>query len=333
MSRSFLPLFGYCFWAAFMLTMSPSSVLAAHKLIDYQGSVSLQRKQSQGWGSAEPVRRRGLAVVSQDRIEVKNGSEALVRCASRNNRLWNVEPGGPFPVSRGCGDDTVLRVAARAESRPGGADPRLPYLIEPRATTVQGGPLTLRWNPVAGVNGYQVWLLRQRDQRLLWGQRVENGSSSVLPDSMSLIPGESYLLVVEADNGTSSQLDAGAASQVFRRATPQEELALARQQAALPLQGRDPEAAALLQADLLSQAGLYAAAINRLERQLGQRNASVALLLELGNLYSRVGLNNLAYQRYLSASALAGSGADSEALVEAQNGSRLALQRLQQPQP
>jgi hypothetical protein len=116
---------------------------------------------------------------------------------------------------------------------------------------VQGGPLPVRWNPVAAVNGYQVWLLRQRDQRLLWGSRVENGSSTLLPDSVTLTPGESYLVVVEADNGSSSQLDAGAASQAFRRTTLLEDQTLARQRAALPLQGRDPEATALLQADLL----------------------------------------------------------------------------------
>jgi hypothetical protein len=59
----------------------------------------------------------------------------------------------------------------------------------------------------------------------------------------------------------------------------------------------------------------------------------VPVLLELGQLYSRVGLNKLAYQSFLQASALAGSSADPEALVEAQTGSRLALQRIQVPQP
>ena len=333
MTRASFPLIGYCALSAALLCYLQPSSLAAHKLIDYQGNVSLQRKQSQGWASPEPVRRRGVAVVSQDRIEVKSGSEALVRCASLNHRLWNVEIGAPFPVSRGCGIDSVLRLAARAESRPGGADPRIPYLIEPRNTTVQAGPLPIRWNPVASVNGYQVWLLRQSDQRLLWGLRVENGISTVLPASENLIPGESYLVVVEADNGSSSQLDAGAASQAFRRTTLLEDQTLARQRAALPLQGRHPEATALLQADLLSQAELYAAAITSLEQQLGQRNASVAVLLELGQLYSRVGLNQLAYQRFLQASALAGSSADPEALVEAQTGSRVALKRLQEPQP
>jgi hypothetical protein len=320
-----------CAGSAPLLFCLLPAALAAHKLIDYQGGVTLQRKQSQGWAPAEPVRRRGMAVVSQDRIEVKNSSQALVRCASSSNRLWTVETGGPFPVSRGCGIDTVLRLAGRPEGRPGGADPRLPFLIEPRATMVEGGQLPVRWNPVAGVNGYQVWLLRQRDQRLLWGSRVENGSSTLLPASVTLTPGESYLVVVEADNGSSSQLDAGAASQAFRRTSLLEDQTLARQRAALPLQGRDPEATALLQADLLSQAGLYAAAISRLEQQLGQRKASVPVLLELGQLYSRVGLNKLAYQSFLQASTLA--GADPEALAEAQTGSRLALQRIQLPQP
>ena len=87
--------------------------LARHKLVDYQGSIILQRKQTNGWAAPVPVRRRGFAMSSQDRIEVKIGSEALVRCASSGNRLWTVEPGGPFPVSRGCGSETILRLAPR----------------------------------------------------------------------------------------------------------------------------------------------------------------------------------------------------------------------------
>ena len=324
-----------CCWAlsATLLIYWHPSVFAGHILIDYQGSVTLQRKQSRGWASPEPVRRRGLAVVSHDRIDVDSDSWAEVRCAIRSKPPWRVVTGGPFPVSRGCGMETVLRLSARAEGRPGGADTNLPYLIEPRATAVQGAPVLVRWNPVAGVNGYQVWLLRQRDQRLLWGQRVENGSSTVLPKSVNLISGESYLVVVEADNGTSSQLDAGATGQVFRRISPVEEQTLARDGEEVALQGRDPEATALLQADQFSQVELYAAAIRRLEQHLNEHNASVAVLLEVGRLYSRVGLNQLAYKRFQRAGALAGSSADQQALLEAQAGSADAKQRLQALQP
>lgn len=335
MSRPSFLLPTACCWAlaATLLTSFNPSAFASHVLIDYQGSVTLQRKQSQGWASPQPVRRRGVVVVSQDRIEVDSDSWAEVRCAIRSKPPWRVKTGGPFPVSRGCGIETVLRLSARAERRPGGADASLPYLIEPRATAVQGTPVPVRWNPVVGVNGYQVWLLRQRDQRLLWGQRVENGSSTVLPDSVKLIPGESYLVVVEADNGTSSMLDAGATGQSFRRISPLEEQTLAREGEDVNWQVRAPEAMALLQADRFSQAELYATAIRRLEQQLSEHNASVAVLLELGRLYSRVGLNQLAYQRFERAGALAGSSADSQALLEAQAGSADAKQHLQALQP
>jgi hypothetical protein len=319
-------------WAT-LLSLAQGSAFAAHKLLDYQGRVVLQRKQNQGWAPAEPVRRRLLAVVSQDRIEVDNDAWALVRCASRNKPLWTVKTGGPFPVSRGCGMEMVMRLAARAEGQPGGADASLPYLIEPRATAVEGTPVPVRWNAVTGVRGYQVWLLRQRDQRLLWGQRVENGSSTILPASVTLTPEESYLVVVEADNGTSSQLDVGATGQAFRRISPLEEKNLAREREEVTLQGRDPEATALLQADRFSQAELYASAIRRLEQHLNEHNSSVAVLLELGRLYGRVGLNQLAYQRFQRAGALAGSSADSQALLEAQAGSAEAKQRLQALQP
>jgi hypothetical protein len=59
----------------------------------------------------------------------------------------------------------------------------------------------------------------------------------------------------------------------------------------------------------------------------------VGLLLELGQLYARVGLNQLAYQRYLQASKLAGSGDDPDSLAEARAGSERAQERLRDPLP
>lgn len=305
--------------------------MASHKLVDFQGNVLLQRKQSQGWAPPQPVRRRGLSLVSADRIEVKTGSEALVRCGTRGNRLWSVEQGGAFPVSRGCGVEELLRLAERTSGLPGGGDPRLPYLIEPRATTVLGGEVPLRWNPVAGVRGYQVWLVRLRDRRLLWGTRVSGRSDTVLPASVELVPGESHLLVVEAEDGSSSQLDASANRQDFRRATAAEEQTLSRQLAALPRLA--PEAALLLRADVLRQNGLHAAAIRLLEAAHRGGTGSLSVLMELARLYGEVGLNGLAAQRWSQAAVLASASGDPEAEAEARAGATLAGQRLLEGPP
>lgn len=318
---------------AALLCFSQQSAWASHKLIDYQGKVFLQRKQSQGWATPTQVRRRGVSVVSEDRIEVKLDSFAMMRCGGGAKELKTVDPGATWPVSRFCRSEEILRLASRTAEQLGGSDERIPYLIEPRATTVLGTPVPLRWNPVAGVKGYQLWLLRERDRQLLWGSRVEKSNSTLLPKSVELMPGESYLVVIEADNGSSSQLDAGAAGQGFRRASQAEQLNLARQAASLAHQKLDPEAAVLLQADLLSQAGLYAVAITSLEQHLRRQGKTVGLLLELGQLYARVGLNQLAYQRYLQASKLAGSGDDPDSLAEARAGSERAQERLRDPLP
>jgi hypothetical protein len=324
---------GYPQLLAALLCFGQQSAWASHRLIDYQGKVFLQRKQSQGWASPTQVRRRGVPVISEDRIEVKLDSFAMVRCGGGAKELKSVDPGATWPLGRFCRSEEILRLASRVAEQLGGGDERIPYLIEPRATTVMGTPLPLRWNPVAGVKGYQLWLLRERDRQLLWGSRVENSNSALLPKNVNLMPGESYLMVVEADNGSSSQLDAGAAGQAFRRASQAEELNLARLTASLAHQKLHPEAAGLLQADLLSQAGLYAAAINSLEQHLLRHGKTVGLLLELGQLYARVGLSQLAYQRYLQASKLAGSGDDPDALAEARAGSSRALERLRDPLP
>ena len=325
--------FGYPHLLAVLLCFGQQSAWASHKLIDYQGKVFLQRKQSQGWATPTQVRRRGVPVISEDRIEVKLDSFAMVRCGVGAKELKTVDPGATWPVSRFCRSEEILRLASRTAEQLGGGDERIPYLIEPRATTVLGTPVPLRWNPVAGVKGYQLWLLRERDHQLLWGSRMVNSNSALLPKSVELMPGENYLVVVEADNGSSSQLDAGASGQTFRRASQAEELNLARQTASLAHQKLNPEAAGLLQADLLSQAGLYAAAINSLEQHLLRHGKTVGLLLELGQLYARVGLNQLAYQRYLQASKLAGSGDDPDSLAEARAGSERAQERLRDPLP
>jgi len=301
--------------------------------MDFQGAVLLQRKQPQGWSPFQAVRRRGVALVSQDRLEVKLGAEALVRCTSQGRRLWTVESGGPFPVSRGCGPETVLRQALRTEGLPGGGNPRIPYLITPRATSWRGNPVLLRWNPVEGVRGYQVWLLRERDQRLLWGVHVENTSSTLLPPGVSLIPGEHYRVVVEADDGSSSVLDSGADRQSFRLATPAELSALERQRSRMPQTGLDPEAVALLEADLLSQYDLLDEAITTLERHLSREGPRLGVLLELGHLYGRIGLNKRSAERFREAASLASAGDIQEALAEAQAGALAASQRWRRSGP
>jgi hypothetical protein len=310
-----------------------SSSMAAHKVVDFQGKVVLQRKRPQGWSAPFPLRRRGVSVVSDDRIEVKTGSEALVRCASRGNKLWSVEPGGPYPVSRGCGVDAILRLARREAGLPGGGDPRLPYVIQPRATLVREGPVSVSWHPVAGVAGYQVWLVRQRDQRLLWGARVTNIAATTLPQTVPLVAGEAYLFVVEADDGSSSQLDPGAPHQGFRRATMEEERRLERNLAELPLGKLDPEATQLLRADIQRSHGFIGAAINTLEETMRERPNSLGILLDLGELYSLVGLNKLASERFNQAAALAAAERDTESLTEAQSGASQALERLRSTTP
>jgi hypothetical protein len=183
---------GYSQLLAVLLCFGQQSAWASHKLIDYQGKVFLQRRQSQGWATPTQVRRRGVPVGSEDRIEVKLDSFAMVRCGVGAKELKTVDPGATWPVSRFCRSEEILRLASRTAEQLGGGDERIPYLIEPRATSVMGTPVPLRWNPVAGVKGYQLWLLRERDRQLLWGSRVVNSNSALLPKSVNLMPGESY---------------------------------------------------------------------------------------------------------------------------------------------
>ena len=203
---------------------------------------------------------------------------------------------------------------------PGAQDPSLPYLLTPRLGLVRGPTPTVRWNPVAGVRRYQLWLVRQGDRKVVWGTKIE-ASSITLPAQPELMPGEVYQLVVETDNGTSSRMEACSAIlnfSVLRRGDKayqnlEQELAEIRSQRG---QGSSPQTLALQEAVALFNRSLNAEALELL-KQHEYQNPSLQGQFLLGELANSQGLNQQAQGYFSRAATLATQAGNAEAVAEA----------------
>ena len=287
---------------------------ADNRIIEASGPVMLQRA---GWSSFRLVR-VGTEVNVGDRLQVETGVKAIVRCA--DNTLWRPLTGTAYPVTYGCPNKPLLlRIGKQSDNAPGGHNSAIPYVISPRRTFVRPERVKLRWNPVAGASHYSVRLVRQRDRAVLWEQEVR-GTEIDYPGKPSLEPGEEYLLVIESNNGKSSQLDEGANLSGFQLLSPDGMQQVEAERQALAQQQLSQEAKALALADIYIREELLSEAIATLESLAKTKSKMIAVYQNLGDLYRYVGLNLLAESRYQQAIALATSNQDGEGLAMAQAG-------------
>ncbi len=262
----------------------------------------------------------GTRLGPEDRLKRKGRGMATILC---QNGVQTFKAPNYIQVSSFCQSQR----AAPVQAMPGSQDPSLPYLLEPRLGLVRSPTPTVRWNPVAGVRRYQVRLLRQGDPIPLWNSAWIDASRITLPAQLSLLPGESYQLVVEAENSTSSRLEPSNADLRFGVLPPDEvqqlELDLAEIRS-LPRPDVPPQTVVLLEVGALEQRGLVAEAfalLNQRERQ----NPSLEGLLQLGRLASLQGLNHQAQRYFRQAAEVARQAGNAEGLVEAQKGEQRAI--------
>jgi hypothetical protein len=197
-------------------------------------------------------------------------------------------------------------------------DPSLPYLLAPRLGQVSSPTPTLRWNAVAGVRRYQLWLVRQRDRQVVWGTAVE-ASQITLPSKLKLMPGELYQVVVEADNGTSSRMETCSAGLNFGVLTLAEAQELEKKLTDIRSQrgpGTTPQNLALQEAEALISLRLKAEAFDLL-KQHEHQNPSLQGQFLLGDLANSQGLNQQARGYFSQAAALAIRAGDTEGGREA----------------
>lgn len=307
---------------AFLSLVAPSQLLAGttYRTTGVMPSVYRQAfSRSRGtWGEAELLR-PGMRLNPEDRLISKGSGTANIICDSGSYLFRKRDL---TQVSSFCQSQRSSPVQAL----PGSQDSAIPYLLEPRATLVRGPEVTVRWNPVAGVHRYQLWLMRLRDRRLLWETQVIQATKATLPAQLGLVAGETYRLVVEADNGSSSQLEPSNANLTFSLLSQAENQQLSKELDQIRSL-RSPQDLSqnilFLEAGALEQRGLLAEAISLLERQEG-RSQSLEGQLQLGRLNSLQGLNQRAQAHFRRAAQLASAVGDNDARQDAQDGETLA---------
>ncbi len=275
-------------------------------------------KGQSSWGR-DALLQQGIRLSPEDRLISKGSGIATIICYHGS---YVFKKKNYTQVSSFCQAQRVAPIQAL----PGSQDSSIPYLLEPRATLVRGPDVMVRWNPVAGVRRYQIWLLRQRDRRLLWGTQVQDDAYAILPSQLGLVPGEAYRLVIEADNGSSSQLEPSNVLMQFSLLPPAEtqQLELDRSEIrALRTQPISANSLVILEAAALEQRGLIAEAIALLDQQERQQQ-SLEGQLQLGRLTSLQGLNQQAQVHFHQAALLAQAAGDNEAGLQAQTGAKLA---------
>jgi hypothetical protein len=184
-------------------------------------------------------------------------------------------------VRRRPGDDT-------SPSR-GVTDPTLPYLISPRNTAILESQPLLRWHPIPGVTRYRVEVGANGQT---WTEEV--GETQVVYAGEPLKPGFRYWVTVTADNGTSTKGKDDVGFTVLGEDEAQEATAeIARLEGQLLT-----EETAFEWVEVYTQHGLYADAIEVLERQVRSGNRTLDVCGALGDLYRWVGLDALAVERY-----------------------------------
>ncbi len=262
---------------------------------------------------------RSTRLSPEDRLISKGRGMATILCQSG---AQNFKISDYVTVSSFCKSQRAAPVQAIS----GAQDPSLPYLLEPRLGLVRGPTPTVRWNPVPGVRRYRLWLVRLRDRQLLWGPVIDSSRIN-LPAQLNLMAGESYQLVVEADNGISSRLEPLSTRLRFGVLPSAEVQQLEHDLAeirSLRGPGVTPQSLVLLEAGALEQRGLVAEAISLLDQQERQ-NPSLEGQLQLGRLASLQGLNQLAQNHFRQATALASQVGDGEGGREAREGEQRAV--------
>jgi hypothetical protein len=161
---------------------------------------------------------------------------------------------------------------------------------------------------------------------LLWETEVIKATNAILPAQLGLLAGETYRLVVEAENGSSSQLEPLSATLSFSLLPQAESQQLnndLNEIRSLRSAKAPSQSLVLLEAGALEQRGLLAEAISLLERK-ERLSQSLEGQLQLGRLNSLQGLNQRAQAHFRRAAQLAKAVADADAKQDAEDGEKLA---------
>jgi hypothetical protein len=273
-------------------------------IVGVQGDAAVKRA---GWRDYAPAL-FGAPFRRGDLLRLGSAGSATVACADL--KLATVEGGvSGYPCQTAPPSPLVYEGTLLNPTRGDSGSGDIPLAIAPRKTKVLNPRPVLRWQPVPGAKSYKVSL-----QGTNWATEVNGANELSYPDSApALHPGVNYRLIVTAgDRSSSEEPGAGLGFSVLGA---EEAKTVTDAEAKIRALGLAETPAALLIANVYATNGLYAEAIEALERLPGSQEPAVLRLL--GDLYVSTGLNRLAEERYLTALARSEALSDVEGQAQA----------------
>ncbi len=265
-------------------------------LVAVNGDVLLRRTK---WNDFHPTA-FGVSLQRGDLLRVQGGAQATILCDNLNT--WTVPAGAAPSGLNGCPrpeEPFLVRQGGRIISTRGG-DPTVPYIISPRSTKLFSNTPTLRWNDT----GSASYIVTIRGGDFNWSQEGVTGTALIYPGQPALEPGVSYLLVVEDENGKSSQ-DEGRKGLGFEVLVDSEAQPVQTSVERITELGLSDEAETLALAQFYAGHGLITEAVEILETLAETGSQQAAVHQALADLYTQTGLVLLAEPVYLQALALA----------------------------
>ncbi len=282
-------------------------------LVVAEGEIQLKRA---AWPNYHPTT-FGATLERGDLIQLSPGAKASVLCAGLT--VWHVPAGAPSGLTNGCPQpsDTILVQSMESTSPTrgrGARDKKIPYIISPRNTRLLSNTPTLRWNDT----GASSYTLEIRGGGLNWlPTEIITQPELTYPGKPALQPGVTYLLLVEDDNGKSSQDEDMVGLGFWLLAENKAKPIRTHTKRIFGLNLSD-EAKAFAQAQLYAGQNLTAEAIEILESLVDQGSKQAVVHQTLADLYAQIGLILLAEPRYLEAIELAQSQENIETVSDSQ---------------
>jgi hypothetical protein len=275
-------------------------------IIEAKGEVWLKREE---WSDYRRIT-VGTKLYPGDLLQPAPQARVIVQCAD-GKTIWSVPAGVISGATNGCPPQAVPLSRNRGDIAPLRSEisPLIPYIISPRRTKLLNSLPMLRWNAVPGASHYAVSLIVDEGD-VFWQTQI--GETEVVYSGESpLESGVNYLLMVEADTGTSSLEDD---SPDLGFSLLNENEATVVRDAVEQLLNWDlaDETKSIALANLYRIYDLKAEAIATLEVLVKQGSQIAAIYRTLGDLYLEVGLNPLASSHYLRATQLATEVGDLE---------------------
>ena len=273
-------------------------------IVGVQGDAAVKRA---GWRDYAPAL-FGAPLRRGDLLRLGSAGSATVACADL--KLATVEGGvSGYPCQTAPRTPLVYEGTLLNPTRGDNGSGDTPLVISPRKTKLLNPRPVLRWQPMPGAKSYKLSLRGTN-----WTAEMSGASELPYPDSApALQPGVTYRLVVTAgDRSSSEEPGAGLGFSVLGAA---EAKAVKEAEAKIRALSLTETATALLIANVYATNGLYAEAVEGLERLPGPQEPAVLRLL--GDLYISTGLNRLAEERYTTALARSEALSDVEGQAQA----------------